>query len=124
MNRFLKEQSLVTVQPPPPRTQDIDMESVCTPYPDYSKYAPDDLGIPSSSSHNSGRAAVASAAIGSGGSSLIQMVLIFGHLGSERVYRKDMDEDRVRTWVSKVKSAFQRDQATEEEKCLTFADLM
>ncbi|OWZ02857.1 hypothetical protein PHMEG_00025512 [Phytophthora megakarya] len=37
---------------------------------------------------------------------------------------KDMDEDRVRAWIGKVKSAFQRDQATEKEKCLTFADLM
>ncbi|OWZ14360.1 hypothetical protein PHMEG_00012168 [Phytophthora megakarya] len=31
MNRFLQEQSLVTVQPPPLRTQDIDMESVGAP---------------------------------------------------------------------------------------------
>ncbi|OWZ11300.1 hypothetical protein PHMEG_00015695 [Phytophthora megakarya] len=37
---------------------------------------------------------------------------------------KDMDEDRARAWIGKVKSAFQRDQATEEEKCLTFGDLV
>ncbi|OWY91594.1 LOW QUALITY PROTEIN: hypothetical protein PHMEG_00039755 [Phytophthora megakarya] len=35
-----------------------------------------------------------------------------------------MDEDRARAWIGKVKSAFQRDQTTEEEKCLTFGDLM
>ncbi|OWY98776.1 hypothetical protein PHMEG_00030374 [Phytophthora megakarya] len=35
-----------------------------------------------------------------------------------------MDEVRARAWIGKVKSAFQRDQATEDEKCLTFADLM
>ncbi|OWZ23790.1 hypothetical protein PHMEG_0001287 [Phytophthora megakarya] len=37
---------------------------------------------------------------------------------------KDPDEDRARAWVSKVKSAFMRDQASDEEKCLTFADLL
>ncbi|OWY98438.1 hypothetical protein PHMEG_00030797, partial [Phytophthora megakarya] len=108
MNRFPKEQSLVTVQSPPLWTQDIDMESVGTPNPHYD---PDDLGIPSSSGHDAGRAVFASAAIGSGRSSLIQRVRI-------------SDEDRARAWMGKVKSAFQRDQATEEEKCLTFADLM
>ncbi|OWY94020.1 hypothetical protein PHMEG_00036373 [Phytophthora megakarya] len=35
-----------------------------------------------------------------------------------------MDEDRAMAWIGKVKSAFQRDQATEEEKCLMFADRM
>ncbi|OWZ05729.1 hypothetical protein PHMEG_00022121 [Phytophthora megakarya] len=66
MDRFLKEQSLATVQPPPLGTQDIDMESVGTPDPDSWEYDPDDLGIPSSSGHTSGRVAVATAAIGSG----------------------------------------------------------
>ncbi|OWZ08881.1 LOW QUALITY PROTEIN: hypothetical protein PHMEG_00018503, partial [Phytophthora megakarya] len=37
---------------------------------------------------------------------------------------KDIDEDRARTWIGKVKSVFQRDQATEEEKYPTFSDLM
>ncbi|OWZ01719.1 hypothetical protein PHMEG_00026839, partial [Phytophthora megakarya] len=61
-----------------------------------------------------------------------------GRLGSDRLWRrvlisaiydlkeftgKDMDEDRARAWIGKVKSAFQRYQATVEEKCLTFADL-
>ncbi|OWZ02760.1 LOW QUALITY PROTEIN: hypothetical protein PHMEG_00025625 [Phytophthora megakarya] len=35
-----------------------------------------------------------------------------------------MDEDCARAWIGKVKSAFQRDQATEEEKYLTFGDLI
>ncbi|OWZ02012.1 hypothetical protein PHMEG_00026508 [Phytophthora megakarya] len=35
-----------------------------------------------------------------------------------------MDEDSARAWIDKVKSAFQRDQATDEEKCLTFEDRM
>ncbi|OWY93364.1 hypothetical protein PHMEG_00037269 [Phytophthora megakarya] len=122
-NRFLKEQNLVTVRPPPLGTQDVDMESVGTPDLDF--WEADDLGIPSSSGHNSGRAAVATAAIGSGNSSsLIQRVRISAISDLKEFTGKDMDEDRARAWIGKVKSAFQRDQATEEEKCLTFGDLM
>ncbi|OWZ00612.1 hypothetical protein PHMEG_00028155, partial [Phytophthora megakarya] len=114
MNRFLKKQSLVTAQPPLPGTQDIDMESVGTPDQDTSEYDPDDLGIPSSSGHTSGRAAVATTAIDSGNSSsLIQRVRISAISDRMEFTGKDMDEDR------QDKVGFQRDQATEEEKCLT-----
>ena len=37
---------------------------------------------------------------------------------------KDRDEDRARSWISKVKSAYLRDQAPDEEKCLVFGDLL
>ena len=37
---------------------------------------------------------------------------------------KDRDEDRARSWISKVKSAFLRDQAPEEEMCLVFGNLL
>ncbi|EGZ13344.1 hypothetical protein PHYSODRAFT_364933, partial [Phytophthora sojae] len=37
---------------------------------------------------------------------------------------KDGDEDRARSWVSKVRSAFVRDQAPDDEKCLAFGDLL
>ena len=37
---------------------------------------------------------------------------------------RDRDEDRARIWISKVKSAFLRDQIPDEEKCLVFGDLM
>ncbi|OWZ10689.1 hypothetical protein PHMEG_00016423 [Phytophthora megakarya] len=37
---------------------------------------------------------------------------------------KDQDEDRARAWISKVKSAFMGDEASDDEKCLTFADLL
>ncbi|OWY98395.1 LOW QUALITY PROTEIN: hypothetical protein PHMEG_00030855 [Phytophthora megakarya] len=114
LNRFLKEQNL-----------DVDMESVGTPDLDSWEYDPDDLGIPSSSGRNSGRAAVATAAIGSGNSSsLIQRVRISAISDLKEFTGKDMDDDRARAWIGKVKSAFQRDQAKEEEKCLTFGDLM
>ncbi|OWZ22677.1 hypothetical protein PHMEG_0002591 [Phytophthora megakarya] len=124
MNRFLKEQSLVTVQPPPLGAQDIDMESIGAPHLHSWEYDPDDLGIPRSSGHPFSRAAVTSAAIGPGGSSLIQRSSISAISDLKEFTGKDMDEDRARAWFGKVKSAFQRDQATEEEKCLTFVDLM
>ncbi|OWZ01404.1 hypothetical protein PHMEG_00027218 [Phytophthora megakarya] len=122
MNRFLKEQSLVTAQPPPLGTQDIDMESVDTPDPHSWEYDPNDLGITSSIGNSSGLAVVASAAISSEGSSLIQRVRFSAISDLKEFTGKDMDEGRARAWIGKVKSAFQRDQAT--EKCLTFADLM
>ena len=37
---------------------------------------------------------------------------------------KDREEDRARICMCKVKSAFLRDQASDEEKCLVFGDLM
>ncbi|OWZ02907.1 hypothetical protein PHMEG_00025450, partial [Phytophthora megakarya] len=82
MNRLLKEQSLVTVQSLPLGTQDIDMETVSTPDPDFWEYDPDDLGIPSS-----GRAAVATAVICSGGIADPKSPN-FGHLRSEGIYRE------------------------------------
>ncbi|OWY96621.1 hypothetical protein PHMEG_00033068 [Phytophthora megakarya] len=108
MNRFLKEQSLVTVQPPPLGTQDIDMESVGTQDLDSWEYDPDDLGIPNSSGHNSGRAAVATAAIGSGNSSsLIQRVRISVISDLKEFTGKDMDEDRAERAKSRQRrSAF------------------
>ncbi|OWZ10789.1 reverse transcriptase [Phytophthora megakarya] len=125
MDRFLKEPILVTVQPLPLGTQDVDMESVGTPDLDSWEYDPNDLGIHSPSCHNSGRAAVATAAIGSrNSSSLIHRVRISAVSDLKEFIGQDVDEDRARAWIGKVKSAFQRDQATEEGKCLTFGDLM
>ncbi|GMF41738.1 unnamed protein product [Phytophthora fragariaefolia] len=37
---------------------------------------------------------------------------------------KDGDEDRAWSWLGKVKSAFIRDQAPDQEKCLVFGDLL
>ena len=41
---------------------------------------------------------------------------------SEGFTGKNRDEDRVRSWISKFKSAFLRDQSADEEKCLLFID--
>ena len=37
---------------------------------------------------------------------------------------KDRDEDKARSWISKVKSAFLRDPAPDEENCLVFGDML
>ena len=37
---------------------------------------------------------------------------------------RDIDEDRARSWVTKVKTAFLRDQAPDSEKCLVFGSLL
>ena len=37
---------------------------------------------------------------------------------------RDRDEDRARSWISKVKSESLRDQIPGEEKCLVFGDLL
>ncbi|OWZ07911.1 LOW QUALITY PROTEIN: hypothetical protein PHMEG_00019624 [Phytophthora megakarya] len=99
MNRFLKEQSLATVLPPPLGAQDMDMKSVGTLDPHAWEYDSDDLGIPSSPCQNFGRVAVATAAIGSGSSSsLIQRVRILAISDLKEFTSKDMDEYRARAW--------------------------
>ncbi|POM62559.1 LOW QUALITY PROTEIN: hypothetical protein PHPALM_28275 [Phytophthora palmivora] len=70
------------------------------------------------------RATVATATTGSAGSTMIQRVRISAISDLKEFTGKDQDEDRARAWISKVKSAFMRDQASDEEKCLTFADLL
>ncbi|OWZ07149.1 hypothetical protein PHMEG_00020498 [Phytophthora megakarya] len=69
-------------------------------------------------------AAVTTAASGSTGFTMIQRVWISAISDLKEFSGKDPDEDRARAWISKVKSAFMRDQASDEEKCLTFADLL
>ena len=36
----------------------------------------------------------------------------------------DREVDKAQTWIGKVKSAFLRDQASDEERCLVFGDLL
>ncbi|OWZ06016.1 LOW QUALITY PROTEIN: hypothetical protein PHMEG_00021792 [Phytophthora megakarya] len=55
---------------------------------------------------------------------MIQRVRISAISDLKEFTGKDQDEDRARAWTIKVKSAFMRDQALDDEKCLTFADLL
>ncbi|EGZ04455.1 hypothetical protein PHYSODRAFT_343257 [Phytophthora sojae] len=125
MGRFLKEQGVLTPTQAPEATQnagsqDVEMESTGLSDPDqHWKYDPDDIDFPVPA-----RATVATTATGSTGSALIQRVRISAVSDLKEFSGKDQDEDRARAWISKVKSAFLRDQAPDEEKCLTFADLL
>ncbi|EGZ13103.1 hypothetical protein PHYSODRAFT_334907 [Phytophthora sojae] len=126
MTRFLKEEQATVVTPTPVvddnvGSRDVETESAGSPDQDLSQweYDPDDIDLPSSAP-----AAVATAASGSTGSSLIQHVRISAMSDLKEFSGKDQDEDRARSWISKVKSTFLLDQATDEEKCLTFADLL
>ncbi|KAG6591054.1 reverse transcriptase [Phytophthora cinnamomi] len=122
MSRFLREQQTPVPQAiQNPGSQDVDMESTESPDPDHShwEYDPDELDFPTPS-----RAAVATTTAGSTGSTMIQRVRISAISDLKEFSGKDQDEDRARAWVGKVKSAFLRDQASDGEKCLTFADLL
>ncbi|EGZ05351.1 hypothetical protein PHYSODRAFT_342494, partial [Phytophthora sojae] len=108
--RFLKEQQATVVTPTSVvddnvGSRDVEMEPAGSPDQDPSQweYDPDDIDLPSSAP-----AAVATAASGSTGSSLIQRVRISAMSDLKEFSGKNQDED----------------QATDEEKCLTFADLL
>ncbi|OWY91568.1 hypothetical protein PHMEG_00039793, partial [Phytophthora megakarya] len=83
------------------------------------EYDPDDVDWPTSA-----QATVATAATGATGSTMIQRVRISAISDLKEFTGKDQDKDRARAWISKVKSTFMRDQASDDEKCLTFADLL
>ncbi|OWZ06043.1 hypothetical protein PHMEG_00021762 [Phytophthora megakarya] len=59
----------------------------------------------------SAQVTVATAAAGSTGSTMIQRVRISAISDLKEFTGKDQDEDRARAWISKVMSAFMRDQA-------------
>ncbi|OWZ02546.1 hypothetical protein PHMEG_00025875 [Phytophthora megakarya] len=82
------------------------------------EYDADDVDVPTSA-----QATVATAAAGSTGSTMIQRVRISAISNLKEFTSKNQDEDRARAWISKVKSAFLRDQASDDETCLIFADL-
>ncbi|KAJ8554696.1 hypothetical protein ON010_g9789 [Phytophthora cinnamomi] len=120
-----EQEALSQIQTPAeiqnPGSQDVEMESTKSQDPDHSdrEYDPDELDFPTPT-----RAAVATTTAGSTGSTLIQRVRISAISDRKEFSGKDPDEDRARAWVDKVKSAFLRDQASDKEKCLTFADLL
>ncbi|KAE9289081.1 hypothetical protein PR003_g25649 [Phytophthora rubi] len=126
MSRFLREQqismpNLAARTLPNPGTRDVEMESAGSDDLERLQweYDPDDLDLPAAAP-----AAVATAAVGSSESTLIQRVRISAISDLKELTGKDQDEDRARAWISKVKSSFMRDQASDEEKCLTLADLL
>ncbi|KAG3042763.1 hypothetical protein PC121_g22971 [Phytophthora cactorum] len=126
MSRFLAEQGMATAKPATreaghPGSQDVEMESVGEVDLVYlhEEFDPDYLDFPSTSP-----VAVVATVGGRGGSSMIQRVRISAISDLKTFTGKDQDEDRARPWIGKVKLALMRDQASDAEKCLTFADLL
>ncbi|POM61427.1 LOW QUALITY PROTEIN: hypothetical protein PHPALM_29557, partial [Phytophthora palmivora] len=124
MNRFLKEQQgpINPVILAPAEDQDVDMESVGSPdqHPNLHEYDPDDLDLDPPR-----RAAVASAsATTTGRSTSVPHIQVSAMPELKEFAGKEGDEDRARAWLNKVKSAFVRDQAPDEKKCLLFGDLL
>ncbi|OWZ09502.1 hypothetical protein PHMEG_00017789 [Phytophthora megakarya] len=83
------------------------------------EYDPDDIDFPATA-----QATVATTASGSTASTMIQRVRISAISDLKELTGKGQDEDRERAWIGKVKSAFMRDQASDDEKCLTFVDFL
>ncbi|OWY97203.1 hypothetical protein PHMEG_00032326 [Phytophthora megakarya] len=125
MDRFLAEQQAagadpIVTEPQNAGSRDVDMESIRSSDRGSNwEYDPDDIDFPAPA-----QAAAATAASGSTGPTMIQQVRISAISDLKEYSGKDPDEDRARAWISKVKSAFMRDQASDEDKCLTFADLL
>ncbi|POM81103.1 Hypothetical protein PHPALM_970 [Phytophthora palmivora] len=98
------------------------MESVGSPdrHPSPHEYDPDDLDLDPPR-----RGAVASVSATTNGRSTSVSRIRVSAMSELKVFAgKEGDEDRTRSWLSKVKSAFVRDQAPDEEKCLVFGDLL
>ncbi|OWY95992.1 LOW QUALITY PROTEIN: reverse transcriptase, partial [Phytophthora megakarya] len=125
MDRFLVEQQAtgadpVVTEPQNTRSRVVEMESIRSSDRGSNwEYDPDDIDFPAPA-----QATVATAASGSTASTMIQRVRISAISDLKEFTGKDQDEDRGRAWISKVKSVFMRDQASDDEKCLTFAELL
>ncbi|KAE8988836.1 hypothetical protein PR002_g21634 [Phytophthora rubi] len=125
MSRFLSERP--EIRTPRQRAihskvgeRDVDMESVGSQdHPELWEYDPDDLDMGATR-----QTAATAAAVAPTGSPAVQRIKISAISDLKEFTGKDRDEERARGWISKVKSAFTRDQATGEEKCLIVADLL
>ncbi|OWZ08022.1 hypothetical protein PHMEG_00019498 [Phytophthora megakarya] len=125
MDRFQAEQQAARADPVVAEPQNAgsrygDMESIRSSDRGSNwEYDPDDIDFPVPA-----QAVVATASSESTESTMILRVRTSAISDLKEFSGKDPDEDRARAWISKVKSAFMRDQASDEERCLTFTDLL
>ncbi|CAI5716895.1 unnamed protein product [Peronospora effusa] len=92
------------------------MESVGSTHDEYD---PDDLAFPM----NSARATVDAATAG-GPPTVVPHIRVSASSDLKEFSGRDHDEDRARSWSTKVKTAFLRNQAPDSEKCLIFGSLL
>ena len=83
------------------------------------EYDPDDLWMPKPRVLH-----VAATGMTTGVGRITQMIRISQISELEEFSGKDREVDKAETWIGKVKSAFIRDQAPDEEICLVFGDLI
>ncbi|OWZ21298.1 hypothetical protein PHMEG_0004183 [Phytophthora megakarya] len=113
INRYLAEEreankDPATTRPQHQGSQDVEMESIgSSDHGSRWEYDPDDVDFPASA-----QATMATAAAGSTSTTMIQRVRISAISDLEEFTGKDQDEDTAQAWISKVKSAFMRDQAS------------
>ena len=86
----------------------VEMELVGT-----CEYDPDDMDL------EGPLARMATAAVGQM-SNIVPRIKIAATSDLKEFHGRDRDEDRERNWVSSVKTAFTRDQAPDDERCLVF----
>ena len=80
----------------------------------HEEYDPDDLVFPTKST----RPTVATAMAG-GAPTVIPHIRVSASSDLKEFHGRDNDEDRARSWVTKVKTAFLRDQAPDSESSLS-----
>ena len=131
MEKFVKDQQAQDqinhqanqVRNPPNQTErympDVDMESVGSHHGRSNEYDFDDLDM-----QNIRRPQVAAAETLNSGGFNAQRIRMSAIAELKEFSGRERDEDRARSWIRKVKSAFLRDQAPEVEKCLVFGDLL
>uniref|UniRef100_A0AAV1VNF3 CCHC-type domain-containing protein n=1 Tax=Peronospora matthiolae TaxID=2874970 RepID=A0AAV1VNF3_9STRA len=103
---------------------DVEMESVRSHRSRSNHFDFDDADPDDSGQEERRRAMVSTTETFQNGDSIPQRIRVSTMTELEEFSGKDRDEDRARSWISKVKSAFLRDQAPDEEKCLVFGDLL
>ena len=91
---------------------DVEMESVGT-----CEYDPDDMDL---------EGPFARIAMATAGQmpNMIPRIKLAATSDLKEFHGRDQDEDRARTWLSTVKTAFTRDQAPDDEKCRVFGGLL
>ncbi|CAI5718029.1 unnamed protein product [Peronospora effusa] len=98
---------------------DVEMELVGSRHSRSNIGGPLDLGF-----EDLRRPLVAAAEAMQSGGFTTQRIRVSAIANLKKFTGRDRDEDRARSWISKVKSAFLRDQAPDNEKCLVFGDLL
>ncbi|GMF41094.1 unnamed protein product [Phytophthora fragariaefolia] len=129
VERFLKEQQQASsnlpaaarehADPKLSGAKDVDMKSLGLGHSHRSEYDPDDWNVDVPA-----RAAVASADSSGAGTVSATRIRVSAISDLKGFSGKDHDEDRARSWFSKVKYPFVRDQAPDSEKCLVFGDVL